>query len=222
VKKNDNVISEDTIGLLVHSYNNYLSGLMGFTELALMECEQPVVKERLDMSLDSGKEAVVFGKQLLSSISRLQVGLKPVCFAQIVEQLAKEDIVLADHISSMDEIFIKTDLNWFLYCLKSIIIFSRDYAKQLKLDSNKVELSANQDSDTVEITISSKLNFSEEEVRQLFNPFYTSRTLLGQKDVGLSMVKGFVTQMKGNIKWQANKGFVMTLPLIINAQDAGE
>ncbi|MDH5434928.1 MAG: hypothetical protein OEY19_13375, partial [Gammaproteobacteria bacterium] len=54
---------EDTIGLLVHSYNNYLSGLIGFTELAILESRQDEVTEKLEVALESGVDAVTFGKQ---------------------------------------------------------------------------------------------------------------------------------------------------------------
>ena len=73
--------AEDTIGLLVHSYNNYLSGVLGFTELALMECNQEVVKERLSLAMDSGNDAVINGLE------------KPICPCKACIVLPCTDII---------------------------------------------------------------------------------------------------------------------------------
>jgi|GEM_PF-2206751 len=214
----EGVISEDTLGLLVHSYNNYLSGLMGFSELALLECQQDVVKERLGMALESGYDAVTFGKQLLSSIGRLQVALKPVCLNKILKQLSNDPDKLTINfidLNEKDECLIKTDQKWFLYCLQSLLIFCDDFSK-LKatnaVDSNKVSLTVSESKELLEITLFAGFQFEPEQIECLFNPFYTSRTLLGKKDVGLAMLKGFIQQMKGNIEWQNGKGFLLTLP----------
>ena len=33
------ISNDDLMGLIVHSYNNYLAGIMGYAELALLECD---------------------------------------------------------------------------------------------------------------------------------------------------------------------------------------
>lgn len=201
--------TQETIGLLVHSYNNYLSGLMGFTELALLECEQDVVKERLNLALDSGKEAVIFGKQLLSSIGRLQVKMVPVDLKTLLNELVAQspDLKLINSKSvSQSELFIKTNKDWFLYCLNALVEFCQDYSKDksitIKLSSSK---------DAVSIQVLSKVQLNTEQQTKLFTPFYSSRTLLGKKDIGLAMINGFVAQMGGELIWTNQDGFLFSL-----------
>lgn len=196
---------QDTIGLIVHSYNNYLSGLMGFTELAQMECQQDVVNERLDMSLDSGKEAILFGKQLLSSIGRLQTHFKVIELVPLCQQIAQQYGCNFNQNEYVESFCIKTDSDWFSYCLKSIVEFCRDFFKNSDMT---IRLAVCQNDIHIRL-ISPSMNLTTEQVTNLFLPFYSSRVLLGKKELGLAVVSGFVGQMKGSIKWLDEGGFLI-------------
>ena len=213
----DNSSDQDTIGLLVHSYNNYLAGIMGFTELALMDCEQAELKERLQLGLQSGKEAVLFGKQLLSSVSRLHVQLASVDLAELVRHFVAADpaasLALAcsghnDGPGVDGPVWVRSDREWLLYCLGAIVQFCRDFSADCKIS---LKLTGT-DALAQLVIFATPLALSKEEARFLFQPFYSSRKLLGQKDVGLAKVKGFAEQMKGQLSWDETSGFMLTLP----------
>ncbi len=204
--------SQETLGLLVHSYNNYLSGLMGFTELALLECNQDIVKERLNLAMDSGKDAVIFGKQLLSSISRLQVKFIPVDLKVLIAELGKKSDFLTvneDEFDPQMTWLINTDKNWFVFCLNYLIEFCQDYSKDKNIIINLSDASS-----FYLIQVQSKFKLEEEQQKMLFSPFYSSRVLLGKKDIGLAMFKGFILQMGGTINWNEQQGFLIEIPKV--------
>ncbi|WP_444994281.1 ATP-binding protein [Aliikangiella sp. IMCC44359] len=200
--------SEDIIGLTVHAYNNFLSGIMGFTELALLDCQQETVKSQLDASLESSNQAVHFGKQLLSSVARLQVGLKLYDLDTLLTKINKpnRDLVLMD--KECGSLLIKTNEEWFLYCINLLIQFCDDFSGNIE---SQVEVSTQ--ANNIKIIVFNKgLVLNNEQQKKLFNPFFSSRELLGSKDVGLAVVKGFLTQMSGSIHFQNDQKFVLKIP----------
>ncbi len=48
----------------------------------------------------------------------------------------------------------------------------------------------------------------------LFEPYYSSRNLMGSKDIGLAKAKGFLSQTKVSLDWENGKGFVLEIPFI--------
>ncbi|MDH5434407.1 MAG: HAMP domain-containing histidine kinase [Gammaproteobacteria bacterium] len=203
---------EDTIGLLVHSYNNYLSGLIGFTELAILESRQDEVTEKLEVALESGVDAVTFGKQLLSSVSRLQVDISPTQINPIIENLCheKQDSGRVCNFvdESQSEAKIDTNPEWFYKCLNSIVRFCYEFSAKCEVT---ISTSVNDDNVLINVQVT-EVNLTPAESEKLFLPFYSSRHLLGQKDVGLAVVHGFVVQMDGTMSWHDKNGFTITIP----------
>jgi len=223
MKKNQDYLEhEDIIGLMVHGYNNYLSGIMGFTELALLDCEQNETSERLQSTLVSTNGAVTFGKQLLSSIGRLQVSRQELALLSLVQSLCqKQDCQLL-----VDKEFaavVSTNRQWFESCLTDLIQFCRDYSKTKKAvgteqkssEQAEISLSLFCEEDKIKLRLLiDNLQLSDEQQTHLFEPFYSSRTLLGQSGVGLAMVRGFMRQMKGDLVWLPDQGFEISLPQV--------
>ncbi len=202
---------EEAIGLLVHSYNNYLAGMMGFTELSIMESKNDSVNEKLSLVIDSGDSAVMLGKQLLSSVSRLQVKMQPVDIVPIVQKLGQQygSEINDCEISPKNEVNIKTDTEWFTYCIETAFKFCQIMASNATIKSN-----LNTNKEALVLTINSpSLAFNKEQTTQLFEPFYSSRHLTKTKDLGLSFVRGFILQMKGSMEWNNEFGFVISIPI---------
>lgn len=200
---------EETIGLLVHSYNNFLAGMIGFNELAQLECQQTEVAEKLELSHESAMQAVDFGKQLLSAVGRLQVRLTPLSLQEILEDFCSVNQVELEWLDNCDDIQIKTDSDWFRRCLKLIVEFCRNFTGQ-----NQISCRVSLKDDQVLVCLNNQtMSFSSKQQAMLFEPFYSSRTLLGSKDVGMAVVRGFAGQMKGSIEWNLEKGFAIALPL---------
>lgn len=200
---------ENIIGLLVHSYNNYLAGIIGFSEIALLECQQEEVKERLELGISSGREAVDFGRQLLSSIGRIQVKRQSVDLALLLKKLCDEMSCEFDNQLKQKENLINTEKQWLYYNLTLIVQFCYDFSP----DCNVVIKLEKVDHCFVINFKPSQLHLSKEQSEKLFDPFYSSRTLLGKKELGLAVVKGFISQMKGNLQWSDNNGFVIHFPI---------
>ena len=208
---NDKTESQDTIGLVVHAYNNYLSAMMGFTELATLECEQKDLIPRLDMVIESGSDAVGFGKELLSSIGRLQVELRPVNLIEIIQEVCQRRKNISwqnesDYIGCKD-CLILTDEAWFIYCLELIVDFCH------QVGSPKLVVKLTSCTDQLSLTFESEsLDLEAVDYQSLFLPFYSTRQMMGTKGVGLATVKGFISQMKGGIDYLAGSGFIINLP----------
>jgi len=224
-EKHDHLEHEDVIGLIVHGYNNYLSGIMGFTELALLDCDQNETSERLQSTLVSTSQAVNFGKQLLSSISRLQVSQQALALLPLLESLCQK----LDCRLLVDNKFagvVNTNQQWFESCMTSLIQFCRDYINNRNLkgpekkssEPSEISLKVFCEEGTVKLyLLTPGILLSDKQDTHLFEPFYSSRTLLGQSGVGLAVVKGFMRQMKGDLVWLPEHGFEISLPLVSNS-----
>ncbi len=231
---------DDFTGLLIHSYNNHLSSMMGYAELALLECEDEKVGERLNKSLESGISAVHFGKSILASIGRLQVNRSEVnfkvWFSSFIELLQVDfennELVIENLVP--ENIDILTDFSWFTECCTDLVRFllafdtNADLTFNSGIESFDVEDLEIKDFDAkgtkeqplienrVVININSKqVELDDNQQKWLFMPFYSSRLLLGEKDIGLAKVKGFFEQIDASIYWENESGFSIEIPIAI-------
>lgn len=204
--------SDDLLGLIVHSYNNYLAGMMGYSELALLECENSEVEERLNRSLESGYDAVHLGKTILASIGRLQVPMKEHSLEKIMCSFFEKRSRYLDvsELKFPENIQIKTDVFWFDDCLLDLI----DFASQSK-EGVKVPLTCEikQKDKMVKVGIHcNNVILTDKQLKYLFEPFYSSRNILAKKDIGLAKAKGFFEQMNASLNWENHQGFTLEIP----------
>lgn len=201
--------AQDLLGLIVHSYNNFLSGTIGFSELAKMESGDQNVQEKLDLVINSGEDAVDFGRQILASIGRLQVEFKPVDFLALLKQLCDEySIELNDKLTTKDYCVL-SDQQWLMRSLKEVFEFLKNMDDEPNLHCS-VE---SNDNKIVVILSVDDLLLNVSDTEKLFHPFFSSRKLLGNKNMGLAYVQGFIAQMNGDISWDNELGFVIALPV---------
>ncbi|PHS20098.1 MAG: hypothetical protein COA86_02075 [Kangiella sp.] len=212
---------DDFTGLLIHSYNNHLSSMMGYAELALLECKDEKVGERLNKSLESGITAVHFGKTILASIGRLQVNRTEVnfnaWFKSFIELLQAdfEDNELVVENLVPEDIEILTDFSWFTECCVDLIRFLLAFDAKADLTfSSEVESSDNDHRVFIYIN-SEQVELDENQQEWLFTPFYSSRLLLGEKDIGLAKAHGFFEQIGGSIEWDNESGFTIEVPAVL-------
>lgn len=203
--------NDDLMGLIVHSYNNYLAGIMGYSELAMLECENTEVEDRLKSSLESGIDAVHFGKTILASLGRLQVPMQVCSLVKILRSIGekKQQLTTELNFAPLENIKIKTDSKWFEECLIDLAEFASSIEKDIR-----IKFIVDHQDNLVIITINcGALSLAEQDIKNLFEPFYSSRKLTGQKDIGLAKVKGFVTQMNASLNWKNELGFVLEIPI---------
>jgi len=221
---------DDFTGLLIHSYNNHLSSMMGYAELALLECQDEKVGERLNKSLESGISAVNFGKSILASIGRLQVSRSGVNFNAwrilFIESLQTDfednELVIENFVE--DNVEILTDFSWFTECCTDLILFLLAFDPRANLtficeiEDNEIESSNKHPSfeQKIIITINSKqVELDDSQQEWLFTPFYSSRFLLGEKDIGLAKAKGFFEQTGASLSWENETGFTIEVPVVL-------
>jgi len=211
-KQKKPLTNDDLMGLIVHSYNNYLAGIMGYSELALLECENAEVEERLKHSLESGIEAVHFGKTILASLGRLQIPMQDCSLVKIIQSVGEKQkgLISQSDIAMLENFRIKTDPNWFEDCLLDLVEFVTFVEKGNKLNLNCV---VNEKNNLVTIEIKCSKLFSEQDASQLFECFYSSRKITGKKDIGLAKARGFFTQMNAKLSHKNESGFVLEFPV---------
>jgi len=225
---------DDFTGLLIHSYNNHLSSIMGYAELALLECKDVKVGERLNKSLESGISAVHFGKSILASIGRLQVSRSEINFnswlVSFIESLQSdfEDNELVIENLVPDDVEIHTDFSWFTECCIDLIRFLLSYDAKADLTFNsEIENVTIKDAESkaagkhpafeerIVININSEqVELDDNQQEWLFTPFYSSLLLLGEKDIGLAKAKGFFEQIGASIEWDNESGFTIEIPIV--------
>jgi len=210
-KSNKALSESDELGLVVHSYNNHLAAMMGYIELLLMQQENGSSKEYLNHALDSGNESVHFGKTILASISRLQVSMEDHSFIKLIQPFIQNDCLNISLIDLDDKLQIKTNSEWFNECLNDLIEFilildiNQKALLKISMDDNEKKLRM-----VIETLSPIKKEIAQE---SLFMPFYSSRCLLGTKDIGLAKAKGFFKQMDSNLSWINNQGFCLEIPI---------
>ena len=213
-KKTRPIDLNDLAGLIVHSYNNYLSGSMGYAELALLESKNTEVNERINCSLESSNKAVHFGKTILATTSRLHVSMTDNPLAALIQSIEEsvDSRRLIVENNDLEDVLIKTDSSWFVECIVDVVEFLLLYnATEFVKLSTKV----NPKNPRLIITLhNDATQFSVDALPWLFTPFYSSRILLGKKDIGLSKAKGFFKQMDSELNWSNEEGFTIEVPVV--------
>jgi len=202
---------DNFLGLLVHSYNNHLAAMMGFTEIALLECKQKSMRDKLNTVVSSGIEAVDLGNDILASIGRLQIKMSQIEIECLVEEIRTiKNASLSHSVNLEPKPTIQTNLIWFKDCIGDLVEFVNSYAKQA---DTKIFIELKSENKVVEIRIKSDIELTDVESQNLFQPFYSSRQLLDTKDLGLARAKGFFGQMHSTLCWKNNQGFFLQIPM---------
>jgi len=200
---------EDQIGLLVHSYNNYLAGIMGYSELASLENNNKEVQEFLTQSQKSCKEAVYFSKTLLASLGRLQVRLQNESLIGLLQSVSKTVNSLALNSDFSESLSVNTNADWFKDCIGDLIDFLKIKNTQIRMTA---KISENRNTAMVEIK-ADLVELAENDLKCLFDIFHSSRVMQGTKDVGLAKAYGFFSQMNAMLSWKNGVGFTLQLKL---------
>jgi len=201
---------QDLLGLIVHSYNNHLTGIMGHTELAQLEQCGAGHQLAFEQVLGSGNDAIQLGQDLLAMIGRSLLSIQTVSISQLLqlfsEQLQNEEILV--NFRQLDDFTIDTDRNYFIQVLTSLVSFIQFLSKE-KSDQNIPSITIQTNKDPSLEILASDINLTLDQQSSLFNPFYSSRMLTQSKDVGLAKAKGFFCQTGASIQWINQRGFVI-------------
>jgi len=213
----------ELLGGVVHSFNNYLSAMMGFSELALLDMEptHPAYGQ-LQTVLESGQQSVQFTRELLASAGRAVLVRKPFAWTSwLRRQLDRHGIPL----SAVDaDCAIEADAEWLANGLDMAVAFLREGEPSVvtaelsdcHLHSAAAAAFSVQPGRYGVLTLRDRgRGLDGKHLLPLYTPYYSSKTIRGRKGIGLAPVAGIVRQQGGAVAALAelNEGIALMLLL---------
>jgi PAS domain S-box-containing protein len=229
-------------GGVAHDFNNVLTAIIGYGELALFQAEpNSPSQEYLDEVLKAGNRAAVLVRQLLAFSRKQVLKLEILDLNNVVEDLVKMiHRLLGAHIAlTIDaeptEIMVHADRGQIEQILMNLCVNARDAMPEggrLMVEMKRREL----DADFCESQLWAKpgsyafLNvrdtgsgIDEETLLRIFEPFFTTKEEGKGTGLGLATVYGIVRQHNGLIHVESEVGqgteFQIYLPLSETAAD---
>ncbi|MCL4234487.1 MAG: PAS domain S-box protein [Deltaproteobacteria bacterium] len=212
-------------GGVAHDFNNYLSAIMGYTDMALEEVrETPGVVEILKEVSRAGQRAASLTRQLLA-FSRKQV-LQPKVVSlndivsnmeKMLNRLVQEDIAV-DCILSPDLWPTYADPGQVEQVVMNLVVNARDAITATgKIAIETFNFAVDEDfaeqhptvrpGDYVVLAVSDNgIGMDEETRRRIFEPFFTTKDPERGTGLGLSTVYGIVEQSEGSIHVYSEPG----------------
>ncbi len=233
----------DSIGRLAggvaHDFNNILSAIIGFSQLALMKLpdDHPAV-ESLRIVYDSGERAASLTRQLLAFSRKQVLEMKVINLNTIIENMAKmlrrvigENITLDLNLQNPIK-NILADAGQMEQVLMNLLVNARDAMPsggRVKVETTEVCLHEEADLKvtpgsyvTVSVT-DTGTGMSREIQERIFEPFFTTKGMGKGTGLGLSTVYGIVKQHDGHITVQSEQGrgttFTVYFPLVNRETD---
>lgn len=231
-------------GGIAHDFNNILSGMLGYTELALNDVQgMPSIKKKLDMVIRAGGRATDLVKQILSFSRSQKSILKPVSPLAVVQ-----DVLKLIRSSIPTNIEIKQSLNTESYVLAdatnihqvlmnlctnaagamrqsggviSVILQETTLSQQDLTHHNDVI-----PGDFLKITVEDTgVGMSKDVKLRAFDPFFTTKDLGEGTGMGLSIVHGIVAELGGFVSLYSEPGkgtaVQVFIPLITEPAEVG-
>ncbi len=232
-------------GGVAHEFNNRLMTIMGNTEIILSKLKSPAWHEHKDLVVScvetiglAGERSTMLTRQLLA------FSHKPLTQPQLVntrqlltdvkatlKPLLGENIQLElDMASSVSAVY--GDSGQLEQVITNIVLNARDSmesAGSVTVTCKDVDVSASLASihpdvspgPHVQISVSDDgVGISEEVIEHIFEPFFTTKPVGKGTGLGLAMVHGIVSQMKGFVTVESQVGvgttFHVTLPVSTN------
>ncbi len=226
-------------GGVAHEFNNLMTSVIGFSELALERAE-PDSQQHSDLTriLDAGRKAAGLTQQLLA-FGRRQF-LQPQdfdlnAFVQEMGDSLKEVLGRAQILEvrvATDPIHVIADLEQLKSVVKKLVINSRDataFGDRIRLETAKVTVST---ADGLELepgeygrlTIRDTGPGMDEETRsRIFYPFFSTKPMSPGRGLGLASVYGVIRQSGGDILVTSRVGVGSVLRLFLPlAQEGGD
>ena len=223
---------------IAHEFNNILVGIRGFTDMAIMDAENPKevcshlaeVQEATDRAAKMTKDMLAFSRgqdikvtqvkfDLCDMIDEAAAFLKPILSKNVHlhTDIAKRDILIYGDPQQISQIILNLSVNG-----KDAMLDGGD----LTIGIRTVEYLAPQlykhpsmtPGHYAQLFISDTgTGIDDKTLQRLFEPFFTTKDYGKGTGLGLSVVHGFITQMNGFIDIESKLGkgttFFVNLPL---------
>lgn len=216
----------ELLGNVVHSFNNYLSAMMGFSELALLDIEptHPAFGQ-VQTVLESGQQAVQFTRDLLACAGRAVLSRKSFALnVWLRSQLEQQGVPLS--VQELD-CAIEADAEWLASVLDMALTFLREGEPTVITAEFSVchlptaaaaALTVQAGRYGVLLLRDRGRGLDSKHLLPLFTPYYSSKIVRGRKGLGLGPVDGVIRQHGGAALALAEAGegtaLVLLLPLM--------
>jgi PAS domain S-box-containing protein len=224
-------------GGLAHDFNNLLTAIMGASELALRNLDNPEkLKRMLDGVRGSAQRGASLTKQLLAFARAQQLEIKQVDLKSFFGELTtlirpslRSNIVLVTEIS--DQLWpVDADAGALELVLLNLAFNARDARKEggeLKISAHNVVLSGEAEGlrgEHVALKIADTgTGMTPQVMERVFEPFFTTKGYGEGTGLGLSQVFGFAKQIGGGVTVDSKPGkgatFTLYLPASHGAAD---
>ena len=204
-------------GGVAHDFNNILTGITGYAELALAEVADPGVRRDLEKIRQFSDRAASLTHQLLAFSRRQPLKVAAVnlndlvkSIFEMVERLIGEDVELKFE-TGAELLPVRADAGQIEQVLMNLAVNSRDAMPdggKLIIETANVHLDRSYASrhtavipgDYVMLSVSDTgCGIDEESQASIFEPFFTTKEQGKGTGLGLSTVYGIVKQHEGNI-----------------------
>lgn len=221
-------------GGVAHDYNNALSVIVGFTELAMDKIDPTVpAHEDLGEVLKAAKRATDITRQLLAFARKQTIAPKILNLNENVESMLKmvrrligEDITLA-WLPEADLLPVKMDPSQIDQILANLCVNARDAifgVGKITIETKKAAFDTAYCADHhgftpgqfVMLAVSDNgCGMNKEVLDNIFEPFFTTKDLDKGTGLGLSTVYGIVKQNKGFINVYSEPGTGTTIKIYL-------
>ncbi|OGQ94299.1 MAG: hypothetical protein A2521_14110 [Deltaproteobacteria bacterium RIFOXYD12_FULL_57_12] len=226
-------------GGVAHDFNNLLTGIMGYSELTLMQLpsDHPA-RENISFIHEAGLKAEGLTRQLLAFSRKQVLEMLPVNLDTIIQNLAKmlhrligEDIALEIKPNPVVR-NVLADAGQIEQILMNLAVNARDAMPaggRLIIETSEAYLDetiATTDPDLqaglhVVVTVSDTgLGMSREIQEKIFEPFFTTKDIGKGTGLGLATVFGIVKQHKGHIWVYSEPGHGTSFRIYLPVVDA--
>ncbi len=209
-------------GGVAHDFNNILSAIIGFSQLALMKLpEDHPAADSLRIIYESGERAASLTRQLLAFSRKQVLEMKVVNLNTIIENVAKmlRRVIGANIVLELDlQNPIKNilaDSGQMEQVLMNLLVNARDAMPsggRVTVETmevcvrEKLDQTVTPGSYAMLSVVDTGTGMSQEVQERIFEPFFTTKEVGKGTGLGLSTVYGIVKQHDGHITVRSEKG----------------
>jgi two-component system cell cycle sensor histidine kinase/response regulator CckA len=219
--------ADELLGNIVHSTNNYLSAMMGFCELAMLDVKpEHIAHGQLQTVLESGNNAVGFTRDLLACARRSS--LRPTTLpwrAWMSSLVQPHGIVTLGAVPDVNAMFDDVVMTraW-----SNIIQFLREQQGIVSVESGIIDfsfaaatsLNINAGRYVWAAFSETQRNLTFEQAQHLFEPYYASKSLSGKKGLGLAPAAGIIQQSKGAVWTLSDAGAGISIIILLPVEQS--
>ncbi|MDT8272332.1 MAG: ATP-binding protein [Desulfomonilia bacterium] len=226
-------------GGIAHDFNNILSGILGFTELAIMETEQgSSINKKLEHVIKSGNRAKELIKQILLFSRQGDDEKKPIHIQAVIEDALK---MLRASLPSSQEIFqvldagdaiVEADPTQIHQIVINLCTNAYDAVRDTggfievklfhrkKSDRTGSEATGEKPGSCVELIVTDTgSGMAPQVMARIFDPYYTTKEKGKGTGLGLAIVHGIIKSLGGTITVQSIQGKGTTFSVLLPGVD---